>query len=102
MIYVLAVLNMVFMSLAVVFVFIAYREGIKAGMSIKNETKLPPIAPKAIKEEREEREREVEHIIDEVEKFEAERKKELQDISEAMDMGNLYAVQEKESKEGGN
>lgn len=68
-----------------IMVFLAYREGIKTGLSI-NQGKVPPITPKAIKEEKqvikEEQEKQKEATI--------QRMQMAIDVEEALNFANLY------------
>ena len=73
------------MILGMAIVFLAYREGIKTGLSMQSE-KVPPITPKGIKKEQERQDFEQEQG----EKEAIYTDELLKDVNEAMDLSRMY------------
>ena len=70
-----------------IMVFLAYREGIRTGLALR-ESKLPPITPKAIKQAKEAEEQEIKAKND----FAEKQEKDIRDLEEALNFSNLYKV----------
>lgn len=66
-------------------VFVAYREGIKTGLSLKQD-KLPPIT----KKEKEKATDELTQMINKDNEIKLENEKLMNDVTEAMNLSNLY------------
>lgn len=73
------------MIICMIIVLLAYREGIRTGLSLQS-NKLPPITPKAIKEEK----KEFEQAIKKEEEKMKETEKMNSDVTEAFNIKGLY------------